>query len=51
MLHATYTQENQGDFRLLMLKSQTVNLIPDPFFGYNLCFKNPNKSWEPILDI
>ncbi len=30
MLHATYTQINQGDFLLLMVGSQIGNLIPDP---------------------
>ncbi len=27
------------------------NLTPDPSFGHNLCFKYPNGSCEPILDI
>jgi hypothetical protein len=47
MLHATYTQINWGDSRLLMVKSQIVNLT----IGHNLCLKCPNGSCEPILDI
>jgi hypothetical protein len=39
MLHTTYTQGNQGDFLLLMVGSQIVNLTPGPSFGYNLCVK------------
>jgi len=34
-----------------MVGSQTANLTPDPSFGHNLCFKCPNGSCEPILDI
>jgi hypothetical protein len=26
-------------------------LTPDPSFGHTLCFKCPNGSWKPILDI
>jgi hypothetical protein len=51
MWHTTCTKKNQGDFRLLMVGSQIGNLAPDPSFGHNLCFKNPNGSCEPILDI
>ncbi len=29
----------------------TFNLTPNPSFGHNLCFKYPNGSWDPILDI
>jgi hypothetical protein len=28
-----------------------ANLTPDPSFGHNLCFKCPNGSREPILNI
>jgi hypothetical protein len=38
MWHATYAQGNQGDSRLLVV-------------DHNLCFKCPNESCEPILDI
>ncbi len=34
-----------------MVESQIANLTPDPFFGHNLCFKCPNGSCKPILDI
>jgi hypothetical protein len=51
MLHATYTQGNWGDFRLLVVGSQIVNLIPDLSFAQNLYFRCPNGSCEPILDI
>jgi hypothetical protein len=51
MWHATWTQVNQGDYRLLVVKSQIGNLIPDPSFSNNLCFKCSNGSCEPILDI
>ncbi len=34
-----------------MARSQINSLIPNPFFGHNLCFKYPNGSCEPIFDI
>jgi len=34
-----------------MIMNQIGNLTPNPFFGHNLCFKYPNGSCEPILDI
>jgi hypothetical protein len=51
MWHSTYTQVNQGNSRLLAIKSQIGNLTTGPFFGHNLCFKYPNGSYELILDI
>ncbi len=42
VLHATCTQGNQVDSRLLMVGSQTANLIFGLSFGHNLCFKCPN---------
>jgi hypothetical protein len=51
MLHATYTQGNQGDSRILVVGSQIGNLTPDLSFGHNLCFRYPTRSCEPILDI
>jgi hypothetical protein len=51
MWHATFTQGNQGDFWLLMVRSQTANLTPSPSFGHNLCFDHSNGSCEPIFDI
>jgi hypothetical protein len=51
MSHGTYTQGNQGDFQLLVVGSQIANLTPSLSFGHNLCFRCPNGSCEPILDI
>jgi hypothetical protein len=51
MSRATCMQGNQVDYWLLMIGSQIVNLIPDLFFGHNLCFICPNGSCKPILDI
>jgi hypothetical protein len=51
MWHATYTQVNQSDYWLLMVRSQIGSLIPDLSFGNNLCSKYPNGSCEPILNI
>ncbi len=34
-----------------MVGSQTNSLTLDLFLGHNLCFKYPNGSYEPILDI
>ncbi len=49
--HTTFTQGNQGNYRLLVVGSQIGNLTFDPSLGNNLCFKYPNGSCEPILDI
>jgi hypothetical protein len=49
--HATYTQGNQSDSWLLVVESQTANLIPNLSFGHNLCFGCRNGSCKPILDI
>jgi hypothetical protein len=51
MSHATWTQINRCDSRLLMVGSQIANLTLDPSFGYNLCSRCPNGSCEPILNI
>ncbi len=51
MWNATCTQGNQGDSRLLVLESQIANLTPSPSFAHNLCFRYPNGSCKPILDI
>jgi hypothetical protein len=51
MWHATCMQGNQRNSRLLMVDNQIGNLISDPSFGHNLCFKCPNGSCKPILDI
>jgi len=51
MWHATFMQGNQGDSRLLMVKSQFGNLTPGLSFGHNLCFQCPHGSCKPILYI
>jgi hypothetical protein len=51
MSHATCTQGNQINSWLLVVGSQIINLTPSLSFGHNLCFKCPNGSCEPILDI
>jgi hypothetical protein len=51
MSHIVYKQGNQGNSWLLVVGSQIGNLIPDPSFGHNLCFRYPNGSYMPILII
>jgi hypothetical protein len=51
MSHATYTQGNWLDSRLLGVEIETANLTPNLSFSHNLCFKCPNGSCEPILDM
>jgi hypothetical protein len=51
MLHAIWTEGNQGDSWILVVDSQIANSTPDPSFGHNLCFNHPNGSCEPILGI
>jgi hypothetical protein len=51
MWHATCTQANKGDSWLLVVKNQIGNLTLGPSFGHNLCFKYPNGTYEPILNI
>jgi len=51
MLHTICTQRNRVDSRLLVVRSQIANLTPNLSFGHNFCFKCPNGSCEPILDI
>ncbi len=51
MLHATYTQGDRVDSRLLVVGSQIANLTLGLYFGHNLCFRCPNGSCKPILDI
>ncbi len=50
MSQATWTQGNWVDFLLLVVESQITNLTPSSF-GHNLCFRYPNKSCNPILNI
>ncbi len=51
MLYTTCTWVNRVDSWLLMVRSQIVNLTFVLSFGHNLCFKCPNGSCKPILDI
>jgi hypothetical protein len=51
MSHATCTQGNQVDSRLLVVRIQIANLTLDLSFGHNLCFRYPNESCKPILAI
>jgi hypothetical protein len=51
MWHTTCTQVNRGDSWFLVIRSQIGNLTPNLSFGHNLCFKYPNGSCKPILDI
>ncbi len=51
MSHTTCTQGNWGDSQLLMVWSQIANLTPNLSFSHNFCFKCPNGSCKPILDI
>jgi len=51
MSHTTWTQGNRVDSWLLVVESQIANLTLGFSFGHNLCFRCPNGSWEPILDI
>jgi len=48
MLHTTFTQGNWGNSWLLMVESQIGNLTFGSSFGYNLCLKCPNGSYEPF---
>jgi hypothetical protein len=51
VLQFTCTHWNRVDSRLLVVRSQIINLTPGPSFDHNLCYKCPNGSCEAILDI
>jgi hypothetical protein len=51
MSHATCTPRNRVNSRFLVGGSRIVSLTPDLSFDHNLCFKCPNGSCEPILNI
>ncbi len=51
VLHATCTHGSWVDSQLFVVGSQTASLTPDFSFCHNLCYKFPNGSCEPILDI
>ncbi len=49
---ACYMNENKSRwFRLFVVGGQIGSLTNNPSFGHNLCFKYPNGSCEPILNI
>jgi hypothetical protein len=50
MLPATWTQGNQDNSRLLVVRNQIVNLTSGSSFGHNLCFTYPNGPCGPNLD-
>jgi hypothetical protein len=45
MWHATYTQVNKGNFRLLMVKSQIGSLTLGPSFGHNFGHASPFQTY------
>jgi hypothetical protein len=45
------SQGNRVNSQLLVVRSQIANLTLDPSFGRNWCFRCPNGSCEPILNI
>jgi hypothetical protein len=49
MSHATCTQDNRVNSRLLVVKSQITNLTFDHSFGHNLCYKCRNGRCKPIF--
>jgi len=51
MWHATYKQGKRVDSWLLVVGIQIANLTLNLSVGHNFCFKCPNGSHEPILDI
>jgi hypothetical protein len=51
MSHVACTQGNWVDSWLLVLGSQIANLTLGLSFDHNLCFRCPNESCKPILDI
>ncbi len=51
MWHVVCSQVNRVDSRLLVVGSQIANSTSGLSFAHNLCFKCPNETCEPILDI
>jgi len=51
VLHYIFTHRGQVDSRLLVVRSQTISLTPDPYFVHNLCWGCPNGSSQAIFDI
>ncbi len=51
MWNATCTQGNLVDSQLLVVRNQIADLTPSSSFDHNLCFRCPNESCKPILNI
>ncbi len=49
--HATCTHRSRVDSRLFVVGSQTVSLTIGLSFCHNSCYRCPNGSCKPILDI
>ncbi len=49
--HSQFGHQEEVDFRLLVVGSQTASLTPDPSFAHNLSCKCPNGQCEAIFDI
>ncbi len=51
MSHSCCRRREEEDSQLLVVRSQTANLTPDPSFAHNFGYKRPNGSCEAILDM
>jgi len=51
VLHSQFGGREEVDSRLLVVRSQTVNLTPGPSFAHNLGDRCPNGQCEAIFDI
>jgi hypothetical protein len=51
MLHAICRQVDRVDSQLFLVRSQTDNSTPGPYFDHNLCFRCPNEQCELILNM
>jgi hypothetical protein len=51
VLHSQIGNWEEVESRLLVVRSQIVNLTLGPSFGHNLWFKCSNEQCKPILDI
>jgi len=49
--HSQFGRRKQVDSRLLVVRSQTASLTPDPSFAHNLGCRCPNCQCEAIFDI
>jgi hypothetical protein len=51
VLHVTCTHGNRVNSRHFMVGNQTTSLNPSLSFCRNLCYRCPNRSYKPILNI